>query len=80
VAIECDGHDFHEKTKEQARKDKRRDRVFLAEGLPVLRFTGSEIHRDPTAIAKEVGEVLLAELKRGGRVTHELLDVKSERD
>src|SRR5688572_18496721 len=26
--IECDGHDFHERTKEQAAHDKRRDRYF----------------------------------------------------
>lgn len=31
--IECDGHDFHEKTKEQAKHDKERDRFFHAKQL-----------------------------------------------
>lgn len=43
---ECDGHDFHERTKEQARRDKSRDRELMAHGWPVVRFTGSEIHAD----------------------------------
>ena len=44
------------KTKEQAARDKKRDRFFVREGLKLIRFTGSEIHRAPAACA---GEVLL---------------------
>lgn len=46
VAIELDGHDFHERTREQAESDKSRDRLLQAKGWRVLRFTGSEIVRD----------------------------------
>lgn len=46
VAIECDGHQFHERTKEQAAHDKKRDRFFQSQGINILRFTGSEIYRD----------------------------------
>lgn len=53
VAIECDGHDFHEKTKKQASRDKARDRAITAAGYSVMRFTGSEIWRDPFACAGE---------------------------
>lgn len=49
--IECDGHDFHERSKEQARHDKQRDRYFQSLGLIVLRYTGSEIFRDPLMCA-----------------------------
>jgi len=56
VVVECDGHDFHEKTKEQARRDKARDRYMQTFGLSVLRFAGSEIHRDPHACASQVQE------------------------
>jgi very-short-patch-repair endonuclease len=49
--IECDGHDFHERTKEQAKRDKERDRYFQSLGLLVLRYTGSEIYRDPLRCA-----------------------------
>lgn len=54
VVIECDGHDFHERTKEQAMRDRSRDRAIQDLGYPVLRFTGAEIWRDPWSIAGEV--------------------------
>jgi very-short-patch-repair endonuclease len=54
VCVECDGHDFHEKTKAQAARDKKRDRDLTADGTPVLHYTGSEIWRNPEACAREV--------------------------
>jgi very-short-patch-repair endonuclease len=54
--VECDGHDFHERTKEQAERDKGRDRKLQSLGLPVFRFTGSEIFRDPIRKAAEICE------------------------
>lgn len=54
MIVECDGHDFHERTKEQARRDKQRDRYFQSRGHKVLRFTGSEIFADPEAVAEEI--------------------------
>lgn len=58
LAVECDGHDFHERTKEQAARDRARDRALLGAGIPVVRFTGSEIHRDPQGCADEVCDQL----------------------
>ncbi len=43
VLVECDGHEFHERTKQQAAYDRERDRLFAARGLVTARFTGSEI-------------------------------------
>ena len=54
IIVECDGHDFHERTKEQARRDKKRDRYMAAAGAVVLRFTGSEIWADAEACVDEV--------------------------
>lgn len=54
IIIECDGHHFHEKTKEQAARDKQRDRYFFCEGYTVLHFTGSEIYRDARECAQQV--------------------------
>jgi very-short-patch-repair endonuclease len=54
MVVECDGHDFHEKTKEQAARDKKRDRFLQSRGYKVLRFTGSEIWADPSACAEEI--------------------------
>lgn len=54
IAVELDGHDFHEKTKEQARKDKSRDRALVAAGWTVLRFTGSEVYAGPDLVLDEI--------------------------
>lgn len=64
VAVECDGHDFHEKTKEQASRDKARDRAILAEGFPVVRFSGSDIYRDASNCVEQIKEILIAQLER----------------
>lgn len=58
VGVECDGHDFHEKTKQQAAHDKQRDRALVAAGYTMLHFTGAEIWRDPEACTNEVSRVL----------------------
>jgi very-short-patch-repair endonuclease len=52
--IECDGHDFHERTKQERQYEKQRDRFFTVRGYKILRFTGSEIVRDPCDVAAEV--------------------------
>ncbi len=53
VIVECDGHDYHERTKAQATRDKKRDREFFKHGMVVLRFTGREIHNNAEACANE---------------------------
>lgn len=54
IVVECDGHDFHERTKEQAEHDRSRDRRLTASGYEVFRFTGREIYRDAKNCADEV--------------------------
>lgn len=53
VVVECDGHDFHDRTKEQARHDRQRDRFMASLGIVCLRFTGSEIFADAMKCAAE---------------------------
>jgi len=53
-AVELDGHDFHEKTKAQAARDKRRDRELVANGWKILRYTGSEVYGDVDAVYDEI--------------------------
>lgn len=54
LIIECDGHEFHERTKEQAAKDRSKDRSAQLAGYKTFRFTGSELWRDPWKCAAEV--------------------------
>jgi very-short-patch-repair endonuclease len=58
LVVECDGHDYHERTKEQAARDRSRDRAMTLSDIKVLRFTGSEIHRDPAGCAEQVSTAL----------------------
>ena len=64
IAVECDGHAFHEKTKEQAAHDKARDRFLITQGWTVMRFTGSELHADATGCAHQVFEAIEAFQRR----------------
>jgi hypothetical protein len=68
LGIECDGHDFHERTKEQAAKDRSKDRVLKVRGLDIIRFTGSEITRDPGRCAAEVDNIITAQRTRVQRL------------
>lgn len=69
--VELDGHDFHERTKEQAARDKKRDRDMVVGGDVVLRFTGSEIIKDPTKCMREAIDLAVkrcrqAAIREGG--------------
>jgi very-short-patch-repair endonuclease len=64
IAVECDGHDFHERTKEQAARDKRKDRDLQCLGWTVARFTGSEIYRSPEDVANAIWAMAEASFSR----------------
>jgi very-short-patch-repair endonuclease len=69
IAVECDGHDFHERTKQQAAYDRARDReLLIRRGLVTVRFTGSEIHRDANQCARECLDALVSIGALGGQV------------
>ena len=46
LIVECDGHEFHDRTKEQASRDRERDRRLQKLGYPVFRYTGADIWGD----------------------------------
>jgi hypothetical protein len=55
LVVEVDGHDFHDRTKQQASYDKEQDREITLEGYRVIRFTGSDIFRDPYKCVEDIG-------------------------
>lgn len=63
-AIEFDGHDFHDRTKEQAQRDKSRDRLLTAKGWSPVRFTGSEVWKDPSDIVAQVRRLMMGPIER----------------
>ncbi len=58
LVVEVDGHDFHERTKLQASRDRERDRELLMANCQVVRFTGSDVFNDPNGCAEKIDEVL----------------------
>ncbi len=53
LIVECDGFDFHDRTPEQAAKDRQRDRELQTRGFNVFRYTGSEIWADVFRCAEQ---------------------------
>lgn len=64
LIIECDGHEFHEKTKEQVAKNNNRDYELKSMGFDVLHFSGSEIYNDPMECSEKVFGYIFKCLKR----------------
>ncbi len=62
--VEIDGHDFHERTKEQARRDRSRDRALTRHDISVIRFTGAEVYADARGCVEETEEIVAAEVAR----------------
>lgn len=54
LAIELDGHDFHERTKEQVTYRNRRDRQMTLHGWTVLHVSGSELFRAPEDALEDI--------------------------
>lgn len=73
LAIECDGFDFHDRTKQQAAYDRARDRELILIGITTIRFTGSEIVHSAERCAEEAIRVL-EYLDDRARIHHDLLD------
>jgi len=66
IFIECDGHDFHERTKEQAERDRSKDREIQAADITIFRFTGRELWRDPVTCAEQVINLMVTRFKENG--------------
>jgi hypothetical protein len=56
--IEIDGHEWHERTKEQAARDRARDRALARKLVSVLRFTGAEVFASPRRCLTEIYEIV----------------------
>lgn len=63
VVVELDGREFH-LTPKSFEEDRRRDRELALRGIPVMRFTYSDVTRDPVRMVEQVRHVV-ARVKRG---------------
>lgn len=67
LVIECDGHDFHEKTKEQVKKGNERDFNIKSIGYDILHFSGNQIYSEPFECANKILEYADSYLNGGGK-------------
>lgn len=63
LVIECDGHDYHEITKEQVERRNVRDMDLKMAGYDVLHYSGSQIFRNPKKCAKEITEYIMVKVR-----------------
>lgn len=61
--IECDGYEFHQKTKEQVESDNQRQRDLQEFGYEVIRFSGTEIYHKPYRCAEQIKNIILSKCK-----------------
>lgn len=65
IIIECDGHQFHQKTKEQVTKDNEREYNLKMAGYQVLRFSGSQIYNEPFKCAEDTYNFIMKHIEEG---------------
>ncbi|WP_291790437.1 endonuclease domain-containing protein [Maribacter sp.] len=53
LIVECDGFKYHN-TKEAFTSDRKRDRLYKSKGYQVIRFSGTEIWKDPISVSSEL--------------------------
>jgi very-short-patch-repair endonuclease len=54
VVVECDSQEWHDRTPEQRKYEKQRERFLTLEGHKQLHYTGREIHENPIGVAVEI--------------------------
>jgi hypothetical protein len=54
LCIYTDGHTYHERTEEQAQRDKKIDRKLQELGFTVLRYTGKDVNDGVTSITQDI--------------------------
>lgn len=56
--IECDGYEFHQKTKKQVENDYQRERDLQEIGCVIIRFSGSEIWKSPFKCCDKIKQII----------------------
>lgn len=54
IVVECDGHEFHQKTKKQVVSDNERQTELQLLGYDVIRFSGTQIYENPLKCVEKV--------------------------
>lgn len=63
IIIECDGYEFHQKTKEQVKHDNEREYELKMAGYEIIRFSGSQIYNEPFKCAEDAYNYIMKSIK-----------------
>lgn len=63
IIIECDGYEFHQKTKEQVQNDNEREYNLKMAGYDVLRFSGTQIYNNPIKCAEDTYNYIIKKIQ-----------------
>lgn len=63
LVIECDGHNYHQKNKQQVANDNERDYNLKSAGYDVLHFSGSQIYKNPLGCAEQAYNYIIKKLE-----------------
>ena len=61
--VECDGYDFHQKTKHQVKRDNEREYNIKMSGYDVLRFSGTQIYVDSFKCANDIVDYMITKIE-----------------
>lgn len=62
IVVECDGYEFHQKTKQQVKHDNEREMRIKLLGYDVLRFSGTQIYENPIKCANDIFDYVLTKI------------------
>ena len=63
LAIECDGYEFHQKTKEQVQKDNEREYDLKMAGYEVYTYIYSQIYNNPLKCAEDTYNYIMKKIE-----------------
>lgn len=76
IAVEIDGHAFHERTREQVNYRNQRDRALLLDGWCVLHFSYEELVQQPARVVAEVFTVASRQWRQATGLPVENADIQ----
>lgn len=62
IIVECDGKEYHHSTRDQVNNDYERTLNLQKAGYEVIKFTGSQINRNPYRCAKAVLDLIVSKM------------------
>lgn len=79
LVVEIDGFEWHDKTPEQAERDKTRERFIQQQGFRLFRYAAREVLREPVKCAQEIDAAVIKEIRKAcaqmmiRRTTHDAI-------